>query len=837
MNILTKLTVKNLKLNKKRTIGTIIGIILSVALICAVSGMITSFRATLIQNAINETGYYHVEFKDISKKDLEVFNQNRDIKDLYELYSIGYSKFAGNIKEDELPFISVYSLNKEDIDNLSYKIDEGRKPKSSKEIVVNKKFLLASNTKIGDTITLEVGSRVTNNGYKLDNSNPYHEDLEKLINTKTKTYTIVGTVSKYNWGSLYYALTTDEISDSIRAYISLKNPKNYNTSIKEMTYRNSKQDEEKNPYEYSLNNELLRWEIFKMSDSSINTIIRIAGVVIVIIIFTSVFCIRNSFAISTTEKMKMYGMLSSIGATKKQIKKSVLKEGLILGLIAIPLGILGGILADFILIKVVNFILGDYLFTNTEGLTFKITLLPVIVAIILGFITIYFSSITSAWKASKVSPIDNLRNINEIKISSKKLKTPKFISKIFGSGGVLAYKNLKRSKKKYRTTIISLAVSIFAFISMYAFINEGFKQSSMYYQDYKYNISIYSGNNINETAINAIKNLDNINNIYITYRTKNHNNIHITDMSKIQHKSLLESLPEDENGKKYLGMEIIALDDSTFKTYVKEIDGNYENLKTTGILSDEYKEYDEDKHKDYITKIYNYKVGEVINTTLDGLNTTFNIKIGAVTNIKPCGYEHTYYYGGHLIINKDYTSLDNLVLDKIMIDASDATKVSNDIKNLNLNLSYSNYEEQVKSEKSMVLVISIFLYGFITVITLIGVTNIFNTITSNMELRSKEFAMLKSIGMTKKEFNHMVNLETLFYSIKSLIYGTILGIIGSLFVHKAISGQTEFQYTLPTTAIIIAFIFVIIVVYIIMKYSIKKINKQNTIETIRKENI
>ena len=148
-----------------------------------------------------------------------------------------------------------------------------------------------------------------------------------------------------------------------------------------------------------------------------------------------------------------------------------------------------------------------------------------------------------------------------------------------------------------------------------------------------------------------------------------------------------------------------------------------------------------------------------------------------------------------------------------------------------------NIEEIVKQQKAMLIVVSIFLYGFITVITLIGVTNIFNTITTNMNLRQKEFAMLKSIGMTKKEFNRMINLETLFYCTKALVYGIILGILGSYGIYKAFAVDFDAGYQFPTIAIVICIIFVFLIVYMIMKYSISKINKQNIIETIRNENI
>ena len=147
------------------------------------------------------------------------------------------------------------------------------------------------------------------------------------------------------------------------------------------------------------------------------------------------------------------------------------------------------------------------------------------------------------------------------------------------------------------------------------------------------------------------------------------------------------------------------------------------------------------------------------------------------------------------------------------------------------------YEEARRTENAMVLVISIFLYGFIAVITLIAVTNIFNTITTNMNLRQKEFAMLKSIGMTKSEFSRMIKLESVFYGSKSLIIGIPIGIIGSYFVYKAFSEGMDMSYKLPITAIVLSIVFVFLIVGLIMKYSLDKINKQNIIETIRKENI
>ena len=97
--------------------------------------------------------------------------------------------------------------------------------------------------------------------------------------------------------------------------------------------------------------------------------------------------------------------------------------------------------------------------------------------------------------------------------------------------------------------------------------------------------------------------------------------------------------------------------------------------------------------------------------------------------------------------------------------------------------------------------------------------------------------MLKSVGMSSKEFNKMIRLESIMYGTKSLLIGIPLGILGSYGMYKAFAQGIDLGYTLPLPAIIISIIFVFIIVGITMKYSLNKINKQNIIETIRKDNI
>lgn len=173
------------------------------------------------------------------------------------------------------------------------------------------------------------------------------------------------------------------------------------------------------------------------------------------------------------------------------------------------------------------------------------------------------------------------------------------------------------------------------------------------------------------------------------------------------------------------------------------------------------------------------------------------------------------------------------------INSTSCDKLQDDIYDLGYdNLSVMNIDQMIQTNNAVMLIMGIFIYGFIAVITLIGVTNIFNTISTNMRLRSKEFAMLKSVGMTKKEFNRMIRLESLFYGVKSLLIGIPLGILGGIGIFFAFGeGNLALDFVIPWKAIIISIVFVFVVVWMIMKYSVSKVGKQNIIETIRNDNI
>ena len=828
MEAVNKLVKKNLSLNKQRTIVSIIGIILSCSLITALFGLVVSFQESLIDASLKSFGNRHVTFEKVEKENIEEIKNHKNVKS----YFLSNTKVSRNGRD----LTGVVGLDTIAMNNLKNHIVEGNIPTKENEIVLGISYADYNDIKVGDEISVTTGDRYSD-GYLLNENNPYIEG-EVFKNTITKKYKVVGLCSPYTFLSSEYAhnmyILDNKVANKSNVHVLYNDPKNYEKITMEIN--ESKFISEDGKYAISYNNEYLKWSGYSISDSNMNVFIALAGIISGIIIIVSVFCIRNSFAISVAEKTKIYGMLSSTGATPKQIKKSVLKEGFYLGIIGIPIGIICGIFASYILVIITKILLANNIGANFEFI-YMISIEAIIISIILSVITIYLSAIGSARRASKITEIEAIRNQKDIKLNSKKLKTPKIIKMIFKTGGDLAYKNMKRNKSKYRTTIIALVVSITSFISISYFIEIGLKEAGNILKDLSFNFSI---NAVSDSPLefetigkiyDDISKLDNIDEFCIL-KSKN---------VKINKEFVNESF----NTLGYSGY-IFSINKEEYNKFLTKAGLKYEDVKNKGIVvSNKYEKLNENK-KIELKNIIDEDLTKITYTNFKEENKT-NMDI-IFSDEKFMGLEN--FEGQEvlcILVSEEYFSkIDSKAYyEQIYIKSNNSREFNKSINEYKENLDYDLYVTDITTlanqQNAIVLLVSIFFYGFIAVITLIGLTNIFNTITTNMMLRRREFAILKSTGMTNKEFINMIRLESLFYGIKSLFYGLLFGIGLSYLMFYFINQSTMVlltnEFTPPYVAIIISVIFVFLVINLIMRYSLSKINKQNIIETIRNENV
>ena len=934
MNLMKTLTLKNLKLNRKRTIVTIVGIILATALLSALVTLVSSFQYSMIEYQKQKGGDFHVKFSNVKMSELSEFKNNRNIESTFETMGMGFAKLDGCKNEDK-PYAYVMATDEAGFERGCFKLIEGRMAKNEDEIVIPRHLKTNGriDIKVGDEITLDIGKRYDSNTESVISENcAYEHEAETLTDTVTKQYKVVGIMERPGYGMEDYSAAgytfvtySDELAaidngtkseaseadttltvysrytkkalrnkDAVTADIIGVDEKLFakaNNSSVEMTAEESDRflkEMENAKYDIYMNGYLISYECVFPIDGSFKALFTVAAVVALIIILTSVYCIKNSFNISITEKIRQYGMLASVGATRRQIKSSVKTEAAMLGVVGIPVGTMSGILASLILVKVVNALSAGWL---NFALSFHTSLPALILAVIMSIATIYFSATGSARRAAKVTPLEAIRNTKEIKIKSAKLKTPAIIGRIWGIGGVISYKNIKRNNKKYRTTVTSIVICSVTFIVISYFMSVAFSMVGMSYASTDYNIGINMSckKDIDiEKLTKLVSGIEGVDDYLVGAG-------YDFDVSKPKYTKeygeYCRQLYADSEDVSQMFL-ITVLDDKSYDKYAS--DAGIKNAAAGAILVNKctFDVYNENSSK-YAKKemeLYKYKAGDTIEcgynvyddassddnaveggtesstednsgyvdeeTINNGVRKTVDVTIAGVTDKVPIGYKG---YSNTLLfmnpkgfeslwgdgkngneIKPGYASYSAYVVAENADEYQDTFEKETEENPEYSQISFyvSNLDKEMRDEKSLFTLLGVFAYGLIVVIALIGITNIINTLSTGMELRSREFATLRSIGMTDKQFVGMVRLESVFISVKALVIGVPLGILISYLLCVMMNRMDDaIIYELPYKAIILCIVVVIMLIYAIMKLSMTKLRHNNIIETIKNENL
>ncbi len=832
MNILNKLTIKHLKMNKKRTLVTIIGILLSTALMVGIGLLISSLYKTMLLEVESEYGTYHVEFKNVNTDTLNTIRKNINIDNSYWYKGVGYAKIENGIISK--PYLYIASANQNFLDTL--KLVEGRLPKTNEEIVISNSLIKEEKAKfkVGDTVTLQIGNRIVDDtllNLNIDEGLSYDDNYEiipeKFQEITTKTYKIVGIIEssvyeEYNAAG-YMTFTLDnELNGKYNLFVEYKKPKDtYQLTSDIASNLNISNDD------YVINQNYLYFFGASKYDNVNKAFLPLIIIALSVISVGCITVIYNSFAISTSERKKSFGLYSSIGATNKQLKKTVLFEAFIVGLIGILLGILGGFIGIYVVILLLKHLLQGI---PTFDLVFYVKPLYIIIPLIFMVLVILISAYLPALRASKVTPIEAIRGNDDIKISKKEVKTPRFIAKLFGMEGVIAYKNIKRNKKKYRITIISLFISIVmfnTFTTYLDYIEEG--SSNISYTDFDVRFQLYNKDySIIEEDIKTIANNYSISKDLIIVNTVP---VDIINLSKDDFSKDFRKYQGSDNYNS-VDATLIVLIDKEYNKYSKDdvfiMNPKYYNLysedgrKTVSMNTFIKDSYDlklniQDKEYTFTAKVYNDVVWGL--KTYTYLPTPIIVTKESVYNKLQINTE---YESRYIFNTKEYQKINKDIKDKKITLNSDYEVVSPAMENQNT--------------RNVILALKILFYGFIALVTLIGVTSVINTIHTSMQLRRKEFAMLRSVGLTPRGFNKLLFFESLFFGLKSLLYGLPVSYAINILIKSSFSRVVDVR-GLPIKSFAITIVGVFIIILITMYYASKRIKNDNILESLREENI
>ncbi len=847
MNIFNKVALQGLKKNRTRTFVTIIGVAMSAALITAVACFAVSLQDYMINGSITKYGNWHVEFPDTDSSLIQSQAENSSVADTLALQNIGYSTLEGGQNPDK-PYLFISGWDEKAFNTLPLQLLSGRLPENENEVVIPAH--ISSNggvqISIGDTLTLSVGSRMKGNE-KLCQHDLYSHGEETLVTNEKKTYTVVGICQRpavEEFSAPGYTLITKvnavTDNDSLTAFITLKNPYGLHSYIKKSA----------DGVDYVLNNEVLRFMGLSGEKTLVILLCSIGVILIFLVMLGSVFLIYNSFNISLNERTHQFGILMSVGATEKQLRHSVLFEGFCIGVLGIPLGILTGIPVIRIILAFVEKNFKNIMYGNVP-LTLKVSVPALIAAVMISMVTILISAYIPAKKAAGMSIMECIRQTNEIKVEAKAVKTSKFAELLYGLEGMLALKNFKRNKRRYRSIILSLMLSVILTVgtsSFVTYLNQTAEASSQVVEEY--DISFHSRDIREEDFFPLYENMKNVPGVTkSSYQALSSYSctLNVSELSEHFMEEYGEAIgydPIKETVEVQLDVQFVEND--IYQDLLKKqnlspekYSGKGENMVIAGILPQKW--YVQESPMEFTIKSQSGSdsktvLGTFIQDYPDLLPADANEWTG-YTLMLIAPYEVKPQFDA---LNADIKPAKLGMTFESENPGQSVAAMKNIIDGSGITSYYNLYNVYaiLEQNRNLIFIVNLFSVVFIGMISLIAVANVFNTISTNIRLRRQELAMLRSVGMSDRDFNKMMRFECVLYGSQTMLFGLPLSLLLSYLIYLGmnwgtIEGNNIFIF--PWNSMIISVVGVFLIVFITMLYTTGKIRRENIIDALRDE--
>lgn len=910
MSILSNYTLRCLKRNRVRTLVTVVGIILSVALFTAVAEGAYSGQQYLVDVAEASVGAYHGMYDEVSDAELAELKAQEGVDRVVTLDAVGWA-LAGD-PTHVYPYLRISSMPEDFTELVTVRLLEGRMPENDHELLISDRAnpSTGAELRVGQRLRLTVGRRETLDGLPLGEHNPYLFEEERLVDCQEEIYTIVGmydrmssSIESYEMpGTLVLTVGAPSAGTDHKAFFTLRRVGEVYDFLETHDYGSGGVD----------NRDLLLYSGVSQNGLLMKMLYGLAAVLFGLIFLGSVALIYNSFSISVSERTKQFGLLKSIGATNKQMRRTVLTEALLLCLVGIPLGLLvgcGGIglTLRFLRPAFDRFIQIDGVEKTSIRLALNAPALGISAGI--GLVTALVSAWIPAKRATRLSPIAAIRQSADVKVRAKEVRVSKLTGRLFGFPGLLAAKNFKRSRKQYRSTVVSLFLSIVLFISAFSFADYLRKDVADNVTDYVPDLVVYRTNSRSpatpeeaEALAGLLRSAKHVKDLMWTVSYTEQLRCPASAVSEEAKASALESdgetcylypsfifLPEEayralcaEAGVDPETRQAVAYAKARLVTWYEDGSGTYQiaSLFRDGVIpltldltvvrpregmvyvGPEYEPVDDPYGMEDEGGIlgYNYVPAEAVDE-YSGYSSEDYVLIApeeatVQTRLVIAGLleEQPLASGDHALML--YLPLsgaealwqaahpyDNPLTAQIFLEAPEHETAKAEVEELlegqGLSGVYSVYDTRDDNEsgQAFLLVLNVFTFGFIILISLIAAANVFNTISTNVALRRREFATLKSVGMGDRAFGRMMRFECLLYGSKALLFGLPVSIGVSWLIWKAVSNAFIAPYRLPWTAMAIAAGSVFLVVFATMLYATGKIRKDNPIDALKQETL
>jgi len=858
MNIFYKVTLQSMKKSHTRTIVTIIGVILSAGMITAVATFGASLLNFLLNGSIVKYGGWHVEFLDVDSTFVQERTHDNGVANTAAFENVGYATLDGG-KSPEKPYLFIAGFSEEAFDTLPINLISGRLPENSREVLVPAHVAIKGGVrfKVGDTLTLAVGNRMDGNK-NLGQHDPYQlggesgEGKEVLVTKAERTYKVVGICERPTFEEHsapgYTLITKADPADQVDSYslfVTLKNPRQIQAYASSAAGTHS----------YVFNDNVLRFMGLSENKLFNALLYSVGGILVAIIMVGSIFLIYNSFNISLNERTRQFGILSSVGATASQLRNSVLFEGLCIGAIGIPIGVLVGIGSIELVIPIVARNFGSILH-STVPLTLSVSVPAILAAAAVSLVTILISAYIPAQKAANTPVMESILQTNEVKTESKAVKTSKLAQRMYGLEGILALKNFKRNKKRYRSIVLSLVFSVVLFVSGSAFGTTLKRLSEQYVVDIDFDILFNAQDMDVSEMLPLYDKLETAEGVYesLYQAVFSHScEVKASDFSD-RYREYAGYAALDETVR--LPMDIQFIEDSEYLNFIRSQGLSTEeytgkNAKMIAIAKQQIikKDGPSEVFDVFASRSMTFSVvPETNGKPMLEQGKSINITFVDTYPVDPPPSQSSRQRPTIFMVVAPYSLIEefeapnthaNIGLFFMSKNPSQSVSAMETmIQGAGIISTYTlyNVDTLLEQYRSLTFVVDVFAYFFVIMISLIAVANVFNTISTNIKLRRRELAMLLSVGMSDRDFSKMMNFECFFYGMRTLLFGLPIAGIISWLIYKVmvtVERVDNFDFVFPWGSMAISVFSVLFIVFITMRYAISEIKRENIIDALR----
>ncbi len=799
MNILRRYIQQTLRTNKQRTALSLLSLILATALLFSVTSLVLASYRSVNASVVQSSGNYHVEFKNGTQEFVNYLEHNLKVESLLKVQHLGLSPLNESFNE-ERTYLQVLGYSKEAFHDLGIVLTEGRLPENDTECVISEAII--NEAKVAMDLQEE---RYFQLGYRVSEENRLDDEAplalnERFVMENGTTMKIVGIISEPSMdvGKPYYSVLTlfnESNAYPMDLYLRYHDLRTINETTEELA------DIFADEYEsYAYNEQLMALNIFSMTVSVDNHLLIFIGASIVLFLLVTILLVRSSFANTYINREKHLAILKSIGVTERQRQSMAFYEGFLILSLALPLGILLGVVLLQASVHTINQLLAA-ISVNAIQLSLQHEWIIAIGSVLFVLVVAILSVQHSAHKAMKKSVSSTLHSNDEVHNMQRSYlnleKKGNIYLKLIG-------KHIRQNFKDYDIAFLSgvliMTLGLMLSSGMAYFRESGYLDINEHNYDVQVKVENWT---YPTTLMTQLKQMEASNTVLIS---------EVIEAQCNDNENILDEYLQQYGEEGFVSLQLVSYDDRILKNYIEEnslmsraeMNEMLEGGNIAILLGQVYNSAEQ--------RFYDLSESDALNGILleNGSQLAMKIVESDVLITGLSSREMPQLIISRTLMNQLVEELKGIRTFMVHYQSNDSNRLARDLNLLVQGESVLDYDvvnanATLQQGKTITTLLQLLTYGYILCIALMMGFASMCAVSTNFEYRKYEFILYRIVGMRMKNVRRMLAAEYLLYFVSVFACALICSQLLNMFVYHTFFASIGLKFFVPRNMMLIMF--------------------------------